>query len=283
MVVAMLLGMMTTFMNIIPTTADATVVLVVGGDFHSRRRIEFLIRMAGYDSYGVRDELEAVNWLRTISAAKPAALVTLPSHDLKAHEVLRTTASVQMQIPMIGVTLAASNPGKTTASCLACDFTSAENQLLATLRSVVIATIPGETPGANVIKERKTMPQTGGAVDNSPLGNRSTAKPLQPAVWLQLSGIVGKSDIELLFPSIIAALKLQERIIIDGREIDSIDLEAISALCGIHRHVVGRGQTLHLEGVRPGMLDEAIAGNRGFAPWTACSIKDKASCLWARN
>ncbi|GEM_PF-4975392 len=100
---------------------------------------------------------------------------------------------------------------------------------------------------------------------------------------LHLSGAVGKQEIEQLFPTIVATMKLQGRIVLDLQGASAIDTHAITVLCGIHRYVTSRGATIELEGVRSGLLDEAIAGNSGFAPWAVCSIGKHSSCLWARN
>lgn len=108
-------------------------------------------------------------------------------------------------------------------------------------------------------------------------------EPMSVAAQLELSGLVDKSAVEQLFAAIVTSLKAAKTIVIDGTGIESIDLEALSTLCGIHRHVTGRGQTLRIEGVYPRIIDAAISGNRGFAPWTFCSINNKATCLWARN
>lgn len=114
-------------------------------------------------------------------------------------------------------------------------------------------------------------------------GPRPGSPAEKSAFRLHLSGEVGKAEIEQLFPTIVATMKLQGRIILDLRGVATIDINAVTALCGIHRHVASRGKLIELDGVRPALLDEAIAGNGGFAPWAVCSVKKHSVCLWASN
>ena len=89
----------------------------------------------------------------------------------------------------------------------------------------------------------------------------------KPSARLHLSGRVSKQQVEGFFPLVLAALKSQEQIIIDAREVAGIDLEAISVLCGIHRHVANQGKALRIEGMKPDLLKEAkdtVTAVRGF-------------------
>ena len=114
-------------------------------------------------------------------------------------------------------------------------------------------------------------------------GPRGSSPADKSAFRLHLNGEVGKEQIEQLFPAIVATMKLQGRIVLDLQEVATIDINAVTALCGIHRHVASRGKVIELDGVRPALLDDAIAGNGGFAPWAVCSLKKHSPCLWARN
>jgi ABC-type transporter Mla MlaB component len=265
--------MMAPYSKISSMDTGTEVVLVLDKEIRRRRRIEFLIRMAGCDPYGVENELEAVNWLRTIPAMKPAALLILPSLDLRARETLYTTASGQMQIPVIGVTPADSSERGLSGFCTGdtVDFTTSEELLITTLRNVCSGNFPGSSPDATLTKEQGER--------MSVTGNRSS----KPTTRLHLSGVVGRQTVEQLSPAIVTALKLGGEIVIDGREIKAIDHEGISALCGLHRDVARRGRTLRIEGFTPGLLDEAVAGNQGAVPWEVCSIKENSPCLWTRD
>ena len=127
---------------------DARNFLVVDKEISRRRRIEFLIRMAGHDTYGVTNELEAVNWLLTVSTEKPAALVILPSLDEPARAMLHAAASVRMQIPVIDVAMTALGERRAAS----CDIVTSEEQLLETLRNLIMTTSSGAAigPGFNL-------------------------------------------------------------------------------------------------------------------------------------
>ncbi len=127
-----------------PALIGTKSILVVDKEIHRRRRIEFLIRMAGHDPHGVVDELEAVNWLHTVSAEKPAALVVLPSLNEQGRAVLHAAASVRMQIPVVDVTMAAWEDRNKTYS----DIVISEEHLLETLRNLIMTTASGAAHGA---------------------------------------------------------------------------------------------------------------------------------------
>ena len=143
--------MMTSSANTSSAAIATRAFLVVDKVISRRRRIEFLIRMAGHEPYGVIDELEAVNWLLAVSAEKPAALVILPSLDGPARAVLYATASVRMRIPVVDVAMAALTAG----SAASCDIVTSEEQLLETLRNVIMTTSSGAAHGAGFSLEEK--------------------------------------------------------------------------------------------------------------------------------
>ena len=133
--------MKTTAAHCPPTIPPCGPVLVLGRDVLARRRIEFLIRMAGCDPLGVDDVQEAINWLRKIATEPPAALVLMPSVGEAGCETLHADVAL-LKVPVVHVLLNGSSVVPHSVSRCG-TATISEAQLIETLRALLMNTLPG--------------------------------------------------------------------------------------------------------------------------------------------
>lgn len=85
-----------------PTTAKT--VIVIDEDAQRRRRIDFILRIAGYEVLGLQDDQEAANWLLSQPAMQVVALVVMPLKNSVHVGTLTKIIPARVSVPVIFVT-----------------------------------------------------------------------------------------------------------------------------------------------------------------------------------
>jgi PleD family two-component response regulator len=83
--------------------ATAGTVVVVDEDAQRRRRIEFIISMAGYEVLGMQDDQEAANWLLSQPVTQAAALILMPLLNSAHVGTLAKIIPARVSVPVIFV------------------------------------------------------------------------------------------------------------------------------------------------------------------------------------